>query len=73
MEKSWFYERLFSKVVMVLVKDKKKYVIKDAMSIKISFMHYMKWARVMLPVVFEGFKVVYIFCSFFLFTIIVSR
>ena len=54
-------------------KLKKRYVIKDAMSVKISFMHYMKWARVILPVVFEGFKVVYIFCSFFLFTIIVNR
>ena len=43
------------------------------MSITISFMHYMKWTRVMLPVVFEEFKVVYIiFCHFFLFTSIVN-
>ena len=27
--------------------------IKDTMSIKISFIHYMKWVRIMLPVVFE--------------------
>ena len=41
------------------------------MSVKISFLHYMKWSRVMLPVVFEEFKVVYnFFCYFFLFTII---
>ena len=32
--------------------------MKDTMSMKISFMHYMKWIRVMLPVAFEEFKVV---------------
>ena len=43
------------------------------MSIKISFMHFMKWTRVMLPVVFEEFfelvRIFYffIFCYFFLF------
>ena len=37
------------------------------MPIKISFMHYMKWAVVMLPIVFEEFEVVYIFfATFFL-------
>ena len=29
------------------------------MSIKISFMHYMKWTRVMLPVVFKEFEMVF--------------
>ena len=40
MEKACFYKRLFFKVVIVMVKDK-KYTIKDTMLIKISFMHYM--------------------------------
>ena len=31
------------------------------MLIKISFMHYMQWTRVMLPVVFEEFEMVYMF------------
>ena len=31
------------------------------MSLKISFMHYMKWIRVMLPVIFEEFELVCIF------------
>ena len=53
--KTWFYERLFFEVVIIMVKDK-KYSAKDTMSIKISFMHYMKWARVMFPVVFEKFE-----------------
>ena len=61
MEKAWFYERLFCEAVIVLVKDK-KYVIKNTMSIKISFMHYMKWTRVMLPVVFEESE---LFCILF--------
>ena len=39
----------------------KKYSINDAMSIKINFMHYMKWTRVMLPVVFQEFEIIYIF------------
>ena len=43
------------------------------MSIKISFLHYMKWTRVMLPKVFEEFEVVCIFLPiFFLFTVIVN-
>ena len=37
------------------------------MSIKISSMHYMKWARVMLPAVFEEFDLVCIFTLFFSF------
>ena len=40
------------------------------MSIKISFMHYssyIAWTRVKLPVVFEEFDIVYIFCFLFLF------
>ena len=35
------------------------------MSITISFMHYMKWIRGMLRVVFEKFEVNCIFCYFF--------
>ena len=35
------------------------------MSIKISFMHFMKWARLMLPVVFKEFGLVCIFLLFF--------
>ena len=38
MEKTWFYEKLFFEVVIVMVKDK-KYCIKDTMSIKVSFVH----------------------------------
>ena len=43
----------------------KKDIIKD--TIKISFVHYMKWTRVMLPVVYEEFEVVYIFSFLFSF------
>ena len=57
-EKAWFYERLFLVVVMVMVKDKKRQY-KRYMSIKISFMHYMKWTRVMLPVVFKESEMVF--------------
>ena len=46
---------------MVTLNDFKKYIIKDTMSIKNSFMHYMKWIRVMLPVVFDEFEVTCIF------------
>ena len=44
--------------------------MKDAMSIKITFMHCMKGIRVMLTVVYEKFKLVCIFLLFFLFTTI---
>ena len=66
MKKAWFYEILFFKGVMVMVKDEKK---KDTMSIiiNVSFMHYIKWTRVILPVVFEEFEVVYIFKLLFSF------
>ena len=37
------------------------------MSVKISFLHYMKGARVMLPVVFEEFEVAFIFFAIFSF------
>ena len=67
MEKPWFYERLFFKEIIGMVKDEKKYGTKDRMSIKISFMHYMKWTRVMLPLFFEEFEVVYIFLLLFSF------
>ena len=43
------------------------------MAIKICFMHYMNWTRVMLPVVFEEFEMVYIFLLQFYFTIIDSE
>ena len=49
----------------VMVKDKKKHSIKDAMLIKVSFMHYVKWTRVVLPVAFREFEVVYIFLLLF--------
>ena len=39
MEKVQFYEGFFFKVVMVMLKDKQKCIIKDTISIKISFMH----------------------------------
>ena len=63
-EKAWFYEILFSQVVIVMVKDKKRCTIKDTMSIKVSFIHYrncITWTRVKLPVVFEEFGIVYVF------------
>ena len=50
----------------------KKYRTKDTMSIKISFMHYMKWAIVMLPAVFEEFEIVYIFFAIFFFLVSLS-
>ena len=43
--------------------------MKDTMSIKISFMHYMQWTRIMLPVVFEEFEVAYIFYGTFFFSL----
>ena len=55
MEKAWFYE------IIVMVKDKKICPIKDAMSIKISFMHYrnyITWTRVKSAVDFEEFDMV---------------
>ena len=47
-------------MVIVMLKDK-KYSIKDTVSIKISFMHYMYWTRVMLGVVLEELERAYIF------------
>ena len=47
---------------------------KDSTKEKISSMHYMKWTRVMSPVVFEEFKLVCNFCFVcFLFFMIVNR
>ena len=40
MEKEWFCERLFFEVIITMVKDKKKYIINDTVSIEISFMDY---------------------------------
>ena len=70
MEKAWFYEILFFQVIIVMVKDKKRCTLKDAMSITISFMHYrnyITWTRVKLPVVFEEFDLVYVFWFLFFF------
>ena len=39
MVKVWIYERLFFEVVIVVVKEEKKYSIKDAMSIKFANFH----------------------------------
>ena len=47
-----------------MLKDKQKYIIKNTMPMKISFMYYMKKVRVMLPVAFEEFELV---CNFLLF------
>ena len=49
-----------------------KYSIKDTMSIKISFIHYMKWTRVILPAAFEEFEIVYIFLAAFFFLVSLS-
>ena len=69
MEKAqWLYKKLFFEVVIVMAKDNKTQH-KIAMSIKISFMHYMKWERIMLPVVFEEFEVAYIFYATFFFSL----
>ena len=66
MEKAWFYERLLFEVLSSRQKIK-KYSIKNTMSIKMSFLHYMKRTRVMLPVVFKEFEVRYIFFTTFSF------
>ena len=71
MEKAWFYERLFFEVVIVMIKIK-KYIINDKISIKISFMGYMKWAIAMLPIVFEKLELVYIFFATFFFSLLFS-
>ena len=42
MEKAWFYEILFFQVVIVIVKDKNRFTIKDTMSSKID-MVYIFW------------------------------
>ena len=42
MKKAQFYEGFFFEVSMVMLKHKRKYIIKDTMSINISFIHYMK-------------------------------
>ena len=45
MEKTWFYEGFFLEVVMVMLKDQKKCIMKDTTPVKISFMHYMNGIR----------------------------
>ena len=54
-------------MVIIIVKDKKN-SIKDTMSIKFSFMHYMKWTRVILPVALDEFELFFIFLAIFLFS-----
>ena len=61
----------FLEVVMAMTKDKRKYN-KDRMSMKISFTHYMKWARVMLPVVLEEFELVCDSFAIFFFLLLLS-
>ena len=56
-----FMKDFFFDVLMVIVKDWKKYSRKDAMSMKISFIHYIKWTRVMLSVFEEIFLVLFSF------------
>ena len=51
-------------MVMIMVKDKKIQYKTDNVN-KNSFMHYMKWIRVMLPVIFGEFELVSIFLIFF--------
>ena len=57
---------MFDRFVGLALKGFKKNNKKDRLSIKISFMHYMKWTRVMLPVIFDEFEVAYIYISFLL-------
>ena len=63
MENTWF------EVVMVIVKDKKN-TIKRCNVNKISFMYYMKWTRILLPVVSKEFELV--FAAIFLFSLSLS-
>ena len=71
MEKVWLYERLFFEVVIVMVKE---YSIKDTMSIKISFMHYIKWtSKTNITSSFWGiWRGLYFSATFFIFTIIIN-
>ena len=64
LENAWFYERLFLKLVMIMVK---KCSVKDTLSVKISFIHYLKKIRAMLPVAFEEFGLIYMFKLLFSF------
>ena len=66
MEKARFYKRLFFKVVIAMVKVRNT-VLKDTMSIKTSFIYYIQWTRVTLPVVFVEFEMVYMFLLYFFF------
>ena len=64
MEKARLYEKLLFKVIIVMVKVI-KYSIKDTVSIKISFMHYMKRTRVvMATVVLEESDFFFFFATF---------
>ena len=67
---AWFFERLCFKVIIIMVKDKKN-SIKDTMSIKITFIHYLKWSGVMLPKIlnFKEFELVRNFLLSFIFSL----
>ena len=67
MEKAWFYERMCFEVITVMVKVKKMQYKEYTISMKISFMYYMKWTRVMFLVIFEEFQIAYIFLLLFSF------
>ena len=45
----------------------KKCSVKDTLSVKISFIHYLKKIRAMLPVAFEEFGLIYMFNVLFSF------
>ena len=70
MEKEWFYERLFFKVVTVIVKDK-KCSIKRKISIKISY-DYIKWTKVMFTSSFRGISNGLYLCATFFFSLSLS-
>ena len=72
MEKAWFYEKLFSEVVMVMVKDKKIHKRYNFNQNKFyALLSYMMWTRVMLPIVFRELKVVQLY-FFTLFSVSLS-
>ena len=69
--KAWCYENCFSKWKSSR-ENITKYIIKDTISINISSMYYMKWTRIILPVVFEEFGMVYRFVATFFFLLSLS-
>ena len=57
----------YIRMVTSIAKDKKIQYERHTISIKTSFINYMKWRKVMPPVVFEEFPMAYIFCYCFSF------